>query len=159
MPSARNDHTACAVCGVPTSMDYHCKGSDFAIHWWESMDHDSSKEEAHHGAHYWCAKCWKGGVSVLVRGGVAVAMSPTKAMSALNVPSKSSSIPYHAMAKSTSKTTTSCNSDAKQRSAMPPTNKQKCTTSWANNTKMKSMNKRNTDCNLTVVNQRGTMSA
>jgi hypothetical protein len=42
---------------------------------------------------------------------------------------------------------------------MPPTNKQKCTTSWANNTKMKSMNKRNTDCNLTVVNQRGTMSA
>jgi len=34
---------ACAVFGLPTSTDYQCRGCNCAIHWWESMDHDSSK--------------------------------------------------------------------------------------------------------------------
>ena len=53
MASAMTGHVACAVCGLPTSMDYRCKGCNGAIHWWESMDHDSLKVEGHHGAHYW----------------------------------------------------------------------------------------------------------
>ena len=43
------------------------------------MDHYSSKCEGHHGAHYWCPGCWNSNVSVVVRGGIAVAVSPTKA--------------------------------------------------------------------------------
>jgi hypothetical protein len=41
------------------------------------MDHDSSKAEGHHGAHYWCPGCWNSNVSVVVRGGITVALSPT----------------------------------------------------------------------------------
>jgi hypothetical protein len=70
-----------------------------------------------------------------VRGGVAVVVSPTKAMSALNVPSKSidsNSSQYCAKAKSVSKKTTSSNSDSVQRSAIPTATKQKRTLSRAN---------------------------
>ncbi len=31
------------------------------------------------GAHYWCPGCWNSNVSVVVRGGIAVGVSPTKA--------------------------------------------------------------------------------
>jgi hypothetical protein len=42
------------------------------------MDHDSSKAEERHGAHYWCPGSWNSNVSVVVvRGGIAVALSPS----------------------------------------------------------------------------------
>jgi hypothetical protein len=46
------------------------------------MDHDALKEEGRHRAHYWCPGCWQSRLSVLVRDGVAVAMSPTKSTTA-----------------------------------------------------------------------------
>jgi hypothetical protein len=99
-----------------------------------SMDHDASKEEGRHGAHYWCTGCWRSGLSVLVQDGVAVAMSPTKAMTASNVPSKSAdcnSSPYHARAKSTCKKSTSSKLDSVQRVATPTVMKSKRSMSCA----------------------------
>jgi hypothetical protein len=105
-----------------------------SIDWWESMDHDALKEEGRHGAHYWCPSCWQSGLSVLVRDGVAVAMSPTKATTASNVPSKSADCnpsPYRARAKSTCKKSTSSKLDSVQRVATPNVTKPKRSMSCA----------------------------
>ena len=121
-------HAACAVCGLPTSTDYRCKGSNCAIHWWESMDRDASKEEGRHRAHYWYPGCWRSGLSVMVRDGVAVAMSPTKSTTASNFPSKSAncnSSPYRTQAKSTSKKSTSSKFDSVQKAGTPTGTKPK----------------------------------